>query len=142
MKEHALYAFPLLTKRSEVPIIPEGPPADIFSQINVGAIDLDQDLPNIGGFDYDFDVSFLDGTPNSFLSSPPNIVDSTASSLSPPDTQFGGSLSSSVVGISSQSSAASPRTDSSQTDASQAEDGDAKICYGMVSGSESFLVII
>ncbi|KAL2681200.1 hypothetical protein Neosp_008807 [[Neocosmospora] mangrovei] len=117
----------------EVPIIQGGQPADIFSQINVEAIDLNQDLPSMGDFDYPFDVSLLDGTSNTFLPSPPNIVDSTASSLSPPDTQFGGSLSPSVLGFSSQSSAGSPRTDASpRTDISQTEDGDARICYGML----------
>lgn len=119
-----------LTKPSDIPVIQEGQPADMFGQINVGAIDLNQDLPNMGltqGFDYEFDVSFLDGTPPSFLSSP-NVIDSTASSLSPSDTQFGDSLTPSAAGVSSQSSTASPRTD-----ASQASDGDAKICYGMVS---------
>ncbi|KAJ4313267.1 hypothetical protein N0V84_009495 [Fusarium piperis] len=122
---------------SEIPIIQESQPADIFGPINVGTIDINHDLPNIGlpqEFDYDFDVSFLDGSPNSFLPSP-TIIDSTASSLSPPDTQFGDSLTPSAAGVSSQSSAASPRTDASPsqaTDTSQTENGDAKICYGML----------
>ncbi|RSL95209.1 hypothetical protein CEP52_012191 [Fusarium oligoseptatum] len=117
---------------SEVPIIQQDQPLDIFSPINVDSIDLNQDLPHMGiapGFDYGFDVSdvsFLDGTSNSFLPAA-NIIDSSASSVSPPDTQtFEDSLTPSAAGVSSsQSSAATPRS-------TQTNDQDAVVCYGML----------
>ncbi|RSL78668.1 hypothetical protein CEP51_008014 [Fusarium floridanum] len=117
---------------SEVPIIQQDQPLDIFSPINVDSIDLNQDLPHMGlapGFGYGFDVpdvSFLDGASNSFFPAA-NIIDSSASSVSPPDTQtFEDSLTPSAAGVSSsQSSAATPRS-------TQTNDQDAVVCYGML----------
>ncbi|RSL99878.1 hypothetical protein CDV31_012012 [Fusarium ambrosium] len=116
---------------SEVPIIQQDQPLDIFSPINVDSIDLNQDLPHMGlapGFGYGFDVSdvsFLDGASNSFFPAA-NIIDSSASSVSPPDTQtFEDSLTPSAAGVSSQSSAATPRS-------TQTNNQDAVVCYGML----------
>ncbi|RSL69376.1 hypothetical protein CEP53_002228 [Fusarium sp. AF-6] len=116
---------------SDVPIIQQDQPLDIFSPINVDSIDLNQDLPQMGlapGFGYGFDVSdvsFLDGASNSFFPAA-NIIDSSASSVSPPDTQtFEDSQTPSAAGVSSQSSAATPRS-------TQTNDQDAVVCYGML----------
>lgn len=119
-----------MNSASEVPIIQQDQPVELFGPINIGSIDLNQDMSHMGlapGFDYGFDVSdvsFLDSASNSFLPAA-NIIDSSASSLSPPDTQFEDSLTPSAAGVSSQSSAATPRS-------TQTTDPDAVVCYGML----------